>query len=334
MYLALVVGGGFIVCINQHQPAWAGLARTVARALLALIGGFVLSLLIGRLVMQVCNWTAQQYGDQFLHFGQALRHPLHALSVGAGELGRLYFGFWRPFGWQPALIYGATVLLCCCALVGWAARGMRWRMGGVLLALLLIPASLSIVGNDALPARTFFAGAAVLLCLLLMAHRQCRGAWPRRALLALAALCAVQGLYINSVQQARGWSVARHDLLLAGEIHAEIMRVRGSADDGGPIYVNFRGARGFDSVYPSLKTATTGASFFQWDGGNTGRITVYMNLVGYDRLRIFPEEPPGAFDHEYAQMPVWPAPGSVRRYGNVYLVKLSGPPVPAKPPGP
>jgi hypothetical protein len=331
MYLALAAGAAFPAwaCVDGARPAWPELVRTAARVLLVLVLGLAFSLLIGRLVMQACQVPPSEYGLGGLHFGEALHHPLRALELGLREVGRLYFGFWLPFGRQVGLTYSITVLLCCVALVGWAARGARWRMGGVLLVLLMIPTGLSVVGANGMAVRTFFAGAAVLLCLLLMAYRQCRNQTQRRMALALALLCAVQGLYVNSVQQARGWAVAQHDLSLAGAIGADIMRLPG-VDDNRPIEVNFRGKREFHSKYPILETGTTGASFFEWDDGNVWRIVFYMNLLGYDRLRVYPEEPPGAFDQAYAQMPVWPAPGSIKRFGKGYLVKLSESPAAGK----
>jgi len=331
MYLALVAGAALAACIQEPQPAaWAALVRTALRALLVLVLGFALSLVIGRLVRLSCHTPLSPYGLDALHFGRALRHPLHALLSGIHEIGHLYFSFWHPFGLQPGVTYAATVLLCCGAIVVLTARGMRWRVGGMLLVLLLIPVSLSIAGDNSLAPRTFFAGAAVFLFLLLMAHHLCRGRLQRGAVLVLALLCGVQGLYINSLQQARGWSAGRHDLLLAGAIGTDIMRQQQGADDGSPIYVNFRGSRGFDTGYPSFGSVASGRSFFEWGGGNTRRIVAYMNIIGYGRLRVLPEEPPGAFDQAYAQMPVWPAPGSIKRLGNGYLVKLAEPPAPAR----
>jgi hypothetical protein len=194
-------------------------------------------------------------------------------------------------------------------------------MAVLLALLLLVPTVLSFVGANTMTVRTFFAAAAVLLCLLLIAHALARTAWQRRLVLVLALLCGVQGLYVNAVQQARGWSVARHDLLLAGAIHTEIMRLHGPAD-GQPILVGFRGERVFDSDYPLIPTSSAGASFFQWDGGDQSRIVAYMNLIGFSDLRAYPEPAPGAFDAEYARMPAWPAAGSVRRVGQGYLVRL------------
>ena len=328
MYLALVAGAALAAGVQEPRPAWAALARLAARALLTLALGFALSLLIGRLVMQACHVVPSPYGISDLHFGEALRHPLRALGLGAHEIGRLYFSFWHPVGRQVGWTYLTTVALCCVAIVGLAARGARWRTGGVLLVLLMIPAGLSVAGDNAMSGRTFFAGCAVLLGLLLTAHRLCRSAPQRRALLVLALLCAMQGLYVNSVQQARGWVITRHDQALAGAIGVEIMRLQG-AEDSGPIYVNFRGPYVVRSGYPLIKGSTaTGRSFFEWFGG--ARIVPYMNLLGYDRLRVYPEEPPGAFDQAYAQMPVWPAPGAIKRFGQGYLVKLSGPPAAAK----
>jgi hypothetical protein len=330
MYLALVVSAELAARIGKPQPTWSGLARTTARALLVLVLGFVFSSMIGRLVMLACHMTPSAYGISSLHFDEALRHPLRALELGVREISHLYLSFWYPFGRQVGWTYMATILLCCATIMGLAAPGVRKWIGGVLLILLMIPASLSVAGANQMAVRTFFAGPVVLLSLLLMAHRQCRSPTLRRGILVLALLCAMQGLYIKSVQQAREWVVTHHDLVLASAINTEIMRLQDTGDNG-PIYVNFRGVQAVHSDYPLFNgSVATGISFFEWGDGNIWRIVAYMNFIGYNRLRAYPEDPPGAFDQEYAKMPIWPAPGSVERFGNGYLVKLSEPPASGK----
>lgn len=322
MYLALVVGAGLSdFVVHRSDPAWADFARTLGRALVVLVLGLALSLVLARLMMLACDVQPSGYGRDALNFKLALSQPLNALGIAVNETLRLYFSFWRPFG-AAGLTYLVTVAACCGAIVWLSAPGTRWRVGGVLAMLLLIPAGLSLVGVTTMAVRTYFAGACVLLVLLLLAHALCRSAMQRRAVLTLALLCAMQGLYVYSVQQARGWVSARHDTLLAGAIQMEIMRLRGP-DDGRPVHVNVRGSRRIVSVYPGVDTTTTGASFFEWDGGNPWRVAAYMRLLGFADVRPYDEGASGRFDADYAQMPVWPAPGSVRRIDDVYLVKLS-----------
>ena len=91
------------------------------------------------------------------------------------------------------------------------------------------------------------------------------------------------------------------------------------------VQVNLQGELAFDSIYPAVWTGTTGASFFEWDDGNPHRMLSYMSLVGDLRYRYFQEPAPGEFAAVYARMPVWPAEGSVQRYKQGYLVKLSEP---------
>jgi hypothetical protein len=328
MYLALVLGAGIVVFLARPAPDWHGLWATGWRALVVLALAFGLSLGIGRLTMALCGVQPSDYGYSFIDAGQALRHPVRALGLAINEVRRLYFSYWRPFG-AAATTYLATVLLCVYAAVRLSRPGTRWWMAVALTLLLLIPAGLSFVSANTMTVRTFFASAAVLLCLLLIANALARTTVQRRLVLVLAVLCGVQGLYVNAVQQARGWSVARHDLLLAGAIHAELMRLHGAAD-GTPIFVSFRGERVFKSLYPLIPTSSAGASFFGWDGGDQSRIVAYMNLIGYADLRAYPEPAPGAFDAEYARMPIWPAAGSIRRVGTGYLVRL-GETRPARP---
>lgn len=326
MYLALVIGAGFmafVVLAPGQQPAWRDLVRTVARAVLLLALGLLVSLAMAKLVMLACGVQASEYGSSILDVHKALRHPLGALARAVNDTRRLFFSFWRPFD-MAAAVFFCTVFLCCYMIVRLTVRGQRWKVGGVLLVLLMTPAALTLVGSTSMTVRTFFAGPAVLLGLLLITHTLGREAWQRRTVLVLAALCAVQGLYVNSVEQARGWLVQRHDQSTAGRIEQAILRLRPPGEHG-MVQVNLQGELAFDSIYPAVWTGTTGASFFEWDDGNPHRMLSYMSLVGDLRYRYFQEPAPGEFAAVYARMPVWPAEGSVQRYKQGYLVKLSEP---------
>jgi hypothetical protein len=129
--------------------------------------------------------------------------------------------------------------------------------------------------------------------------------------------------------------VARHDQALAAAIYGELARQNAGAGSAQhPIKVHFSGSRPFggDNAqscdflhrhYPIAPSTTIGASFFAWDGGNVQRIVSYMNLIGYIDLQSYVPQPQQDAKAAYASMPAWPAPGSVARFGEGFLVKLS-----------
>ena len=69
-------------------------------------------------------------------------------------------------------------------------------------------------------------------------------------------------------------------------------------------------------------------SFFDWDGGNLLRMVTYMKVMGYQNINMLGEAERRRVTPLFAEMPVWPAAGSVRKVDDGYLVKLSQDPDP------
>ena len=94
-------------------------------------------------------------------------------------------------------------------------------------------------------------------------------------------------------------------------IYTRITEVRAAADAAGQSKVDFFGAPpALRTPYPRVETV--GAPVFEWDGGNPYRIAALYRVLGYrgivavtpsERARLLPQ---------FAAMPAWPAPDSVR----------------------
>lgn len=70
-----------------------------------------------------------------------------------------------------------------------------------------------------------------------------------------------------------------------------------------------------------------GTSFYEHDNGNVRRVALYMKTLGYRRFEpVWLGSRPDLVE-AVAQMPDWPAPGSIRRVNGVVLVRL-GPATP------
>ena len=54
----------------------------------------------------------------------------------------------------------------------------------------------------------------------------------------------------------------------------------------------------------------------------------YLKLMGYVNANPLPQEDRYALTPYFEEMPVWPAPGSVRQVDGIYLVRLSADPDP------
>jgi hypothetical protein len=89
------------------------------------------------------------------------------------------------------------------------------------------------------------------------------------------------------------------------------------------IPVVFVGTHSLEPDRIFVKSETFGASFFEWEGGNSARIVYMLKTLGIQELRV-----PGQNEYllaldESKNMPSWPAKGSVKLRDGVIIVKLS-----------
>ena len=329
LFFVLALAGALAAALLPATPDWPGCRARLRRAVLWCLAGTALSLLLAHIVMLACGVTPSDYARQFFHPEALLQAPGQVLSFFFHDAVRGYGSFWKSFA--PTRGVFTAAVLACLALCLWRARGRGMgRVGLLLLALLFSPAAYVLVAGETLTLRTYMASAAVVGSLLLLAHGAASRPAARRLVVVLALLVALQSLYVNAVQQARGWAVQKRDQALAAAIYQAVTRLRSadSADSAGgqpPLFLHFQGGLPFDSIYPAARTVTQGASFFEWDGGDPSRIVYYMRMLGYSD--VLPEDGIAAQElaAAYAVMPVWPADGSVRRHGRAFLVKLSEP---------
>jgi hypothetical protein len=333
-YLVIVLGAGLAM---RQRAETVSITRLMVKAILTLIIGAAISLVVARLVMASCHMEFDSYGQSFLRPDILLHKPWQSIAAAFNDWGGMYYRHWHRIGMAGTtfLIVLLASLLVCVLL---APKGQRLQRLCWLLVLTALPAALSLVAGKDMPVRTFLGAAAVLCCLLLLAHAAC-AAVPllRRVVAVLAVLAAVQGLYVNAVAQARGWAVARHDQALAAAIYGELVRQNGGGGTAQhPLRVHLSGVQPFGAdarqgcdflqrYFPIAPTTTTGASFFLERDAAFWRIVSYMNLLGYTDLEAFVPHPQETADAAYAAMPNWPAPGSVARFGDGFLVKLSSP---------
>ena len=324
LYSAWVVGAALLGMVGTEASCgWRTAAARVGLGLMVFLAATVLSLLVAKLALMACQIDVAAYAAERFKLSALWTQPRHVANAFVRDLGRPYHDFWRSY--PPAgSVFSLTLLGCGAFCVASAGRS-RWLavLAGLSL-LVMIPAAFTVVVAEFMPARTYFASAASLAIVLLLAYRSARSSIGRGIVTGLACLVAVQGLYVNSVEQARGWVVQQYDRALAHDIHRAIAQL-GLGQDGAPSLVQFGGHVTFHSVYPSAPTVTTGASFFEWDGGDRYRMVSYMRLVGYTQYKAVDDAQAKALLPELAEMPSWPAPGSVRRVGDVALVKLSAP---------
>ncbi len=321
--LALLLAGS-LRAVAQAEAAKRTFWQMAAAGAAVVVAGSLLSLGIAKLDMMACGLGAHDYAKSFFDPGAFWRDPVGMLRVVVKDAGHQVWGHWKAFG-VSRVVFTLAIVLSAAVCVRAAAPGRRWLVLLGLCLIFLVPTGFDWVTGAPLPIRTYFATAGVMCSFLLMAYVMAPRPWVRTLVAALALLVAVQGLYIHSIQQARGWMVRQHDARLAAGIYNEVMRQSGQSDEQA-VHLNIRGRKPFHSnLYPAVPSTTHGASFFEWDNGYQVRMVAYMRMQGYENVREYREQFAGQFDEAYARMPAWPLPGSVKQVDGVFLVKLSQP---------
>lgn len=300
----------------------------VLKGLLYSVGIMTLSIalyfIIANLTMMIFSIEASDYKNIFINPDTLMEAPLQVLATMARDIGNIYLVHWMPYG-PLGYIYAITLVLGTLVLFfAFAASGVKASLtyGAMLVTLLAVPAAMSLLSGFSMPLRTFISAPIAFLMILILSYQYVNYRVYRRVVLILGMLAVMQGLLIHSVYQARTWTIQKHDLLLAAALNDAILRVA-SPNDQGLIPVHFRGVRKPESDYHLLYSTTSGASFFEWDHGNTYRMIRYMHMVGYHRYMPAPKERHHELASTYDSMPSWPAEGSVKYVDGVVMVKLS-----------
>ena len=280
-------------------------------------------LLVSTAVMRGYGIQPSAYGQHFVHPDVLFAHPRTVLRDVLHDLRGVYFSWWTAFG--AARYVFSWTLIAGLAVSLYPARNSIAKAtlaAASLLAMVALPAAFTILAGGGLPLRTLVATPSVFLMVMLLFHHSTQFRAIRQLAGAAVILVALQGLYIQSMYQARTNLVQKQDLLTAAALNSDILRVVETTGVE-PIRVDFRGYRRSVSIYPLVPTTTSGASFFEWDDGNSYRMVRYMNLIGFHRYVSIDLEERERIRSNYRAMPSWPAPGSVKLLNDVVLVKLS-----------
>lgn len=112
------------------------------------------------------------------------------------------------------------------------------------------------------------------------------------------------------------------DRLLAGRVLERIADAKATAGATELKYLEIVGY--IDRIPTRLipKLETFGASFFEWDQGNTNRVLLFLRTLGYQELQALPLKDRSEMMELTNSMPIWPEKGSVRLFGNTAVVKF------------
>ena len=292
-------------------------------------GVVVLSLLlykVGDFSFRLIYPTVNPHFESMIRFDRLLADPGLVLALTAEAAVEAYGVTERTFAgamWSVPVVI-ALGLASCVMFRGRLDLLTRLLCLLVAIAVLLVPFATHFVGGGMLPARTLVA---VPIAIWFLAYVGTGAGNPllRTASAIACAVCLFQTLVVHNTYQAASFFSTRQDFALATVLNERIASLPGF-DRKKTYALSIFGLRESTSVYALPRSSTIGRSFFEWDGGNPGRISHYMRAVGFP---YYPGAGPARQDtviREYMDMPVFPAAGSVAIKDAIILVKLSAEP--------
>lgn len=329
LFVAMVLGGLLIGRVEGRaidravdDAAFPALDK-VAWAVLFLAGLSVTFYYLIAWLFRVRLQVGEAYVASFINVQKLREEPLAVLRSVLDEALRFYAGDAGLFGVSIAGC-GAVIALSLAALI-LQSRSMGRVVQAVALyvAILAAPFGLHVLagGGGQMPYRAMVA-APYVVWLMGMVALYARQALFRKAAMVCLAVAAFQLLNAHaSYSGARSLALA-HDRELAAALYARIVDQFPEFDRNGQQKVDFFGAKPFASVLPKPYSSTAGFSFFEWDAGNPVRVIYFMRLLGYEGLKLITTTEREQLITNYAEMPIWPAKASVRKVGDIVLVKL------------
>lgn len=112
------------------------------------------------------------------------------------------------------------------------------------------------------------------------------------------------------------------DRNLAGRLLSSIHSTLYEYNDTPPVFFEVVGHISRPSTRLNPKIETFGASFYEWDGGSSGRILFFLKTIEQLNLNQLPDSRKKEFFDKAKLMPDWPKHGSIVVIGDTLVIKL------------
>lgn len=315
--LALAMGTGAV-----FLRAWTSKDRIDLGRLIFLGIILVSALALATLIDTLCRLVhpdRSQYFDQLLQVHNFFDQPLRSIGVAVGAVLGIY-GIDKSAYGELLLAIPLIIALGLGAIVCTRTLSSRDRILGSIgmLLVLLLPFSMHLFSPGGMPTRSLVA---VPFVVWMLTHLGTTSElpWIRRIATAALVVAVFQIVVLQNRYQALNYFGARHDLYMAAAIHERISLSPGF-DPTRTYPVVVLGSA--ETAFPRPPSSTIGASFFEWDGGNPYRIVHYMRLLGYTNISDPTEKQMRSSARRLAEMPIWPAAGSVQLIDGAILLRL------------
>jgi len=278
-----------------------------------------------KIIDTACRYAIPQrsaYFDSLLQVDMLFAEPLLTLTRTAKSIAGVYGTDFTTFGaplWASTLVIGAGTISLLASLRN-KDLGTKIIIIGCAVAVLLVPFALHPLAGGRLPTRSLVG---VPIAMWVFAYIGTSRSQKLTTFLASLATCVLifQSVVISNLYQASNYFVSKHDLALATVVMERIAHAPGF-DASKRYSLAVFGSQPFDSNYPQPWSSTVGRSFFEWDGGNTRRISLYLHLLGFPYMKAVTPEQKIKVVNDLAKMPIFPSPGSIVIRNDVVLFRL------------
>lgn len=240
-------------------------------------------------------------------------------------LKRVYFGSPSIYGNKIRIL----VLIIILAFGSFAVRLIQGKLSIVSkifvlflsLLLLVLPFSSGYLMRGTIAMR-FLVALPIIFAGLIMLGVDSRSQAIKLYAAFLVGFCIFQFVISINTLFAASHLALQADRVLAGRILERIAEAKATTGVEELKYMEVVGYidRSPTRLIPKLETF--GASFFEWDQGNTNRVLLFLRTLGYQELQALPIGERSKIMEPASKMPVWPDKGSVQMIDDTVVLKL------------
>ncbi|ADK84624.1 conserved hypothetical protein [Desulfarculus baarsii DSM 2075] len=324
LYLAMglgVIARAALSGVEDDRFSAANAWRAVWHVCLVGCCALAIYLLISRIALWLMPFGTAYIGN-FFNLQELVRNPQGLAYLFLSEMRSYYLVASQKYGGSLS----AVPWLIAIALVA-VAMNVRAKQKSVILfvtlsffAVLVSPFLLTLITAIEMPVRAFVSVPYVIWFLAICALGS------KKLVITVASVLVLIALQFQAVRATGNHAAAvtialEQDKLLAADLYRRMAGL--GFDESKPIMIDIFGRRFCKTAYPAPWSSTFGASFFGWDEGNINRMVRFMRLLGYPKITPLAEKKRLLNTRKFLTMPSWPAPGSVVKQGDVFLIKLS-----------
>ena len=320
-FVALGIGVQLIMVRTAPVPVGI-LARRAGLFVALVISGAIIYEILNYAFRIALNLHDTGYVDTFVNWQAFLQSPRSVITQTLHFIFQVYSGSPDVYGTTafaiPVVVLGGLIALAF-------SRGSppikRISLLAIALCMLGIPFVMMLFSSGQMPERTLVAVPA-LVCIFAILGMTSRIYGVALTTFCFALIALLQIIYASNLLQAASYFARSHDEILAASIYNRIVEAHPDFSSAHSYTVDFYGAKRFETSYPRPISSSSGWSFFEWDGGNMGRILNYMHLIGFTNLNAANDSQRRVDLPTFKDMANWPAADSVKVVGDVTLIKL------------